>query len=155
MQICWWKTFHFFHFWCSHPKCSPMPLPHSSLSWILSKNIEHIFMCGVLPLELVLCLSLSTLILGISWNINLAQLVSSSVALPAQLVSMFCYRFGIFEGLTDWQTDGRMVWTDRQTDLGCIVPNLSFKNLSVKEQENKFLSEKVYVIKKIASPFDI
>ena len=43
-------------------------------------------MCGVPPLNVVLCLSLSTLILGLSANINLTQLVSSSVALPAQLV---------------------------------------------------------------------
>ena len=39
------------------------------------------------PLNVVLCLSLSALILGLSWNINLPQLVSSSVVLPAQLVS--------------------------------------------------------------------
>ena len=46
-------------------------------------------MCGVPPFNVVLCLTLSTLILGLSSNINLAQLVSSSVALPAQLVVVY------------------------------------------------------------------
>ena len=50
------------------------------------RTSEHIFMCSVNPSKKVLRLSLSTLILGLSWNVNLAQLVSSSVALPAQLV---------------------------------------------------------------------
>ena len=45
-----------------------------------------IFLCGVLP-NIVLCLCLSTLILGLSWNINLTQLVSPSGALLAELVS--------------------------------------------------------------------
>ena len=53
------------------------------------RTYEHTFMCGVpTPVNVVLCLGLSTLILGFSWNINLTQLVSSSVALPAaQLVT--------------------------------------------------------------------
>ena len=40
----------------------------------------------VSTLNVVLCLSLFTLILGFSQNINLSQLVTSSVALPAPLV---------------------------------------------------------------------
>ena len=48
-------------------------------------NFEHLTRCCS-SLNVVLCLILSTLILGLSWKINLAQLLSSSVALPAQLV---------------------------------------------------------------------
>ena len=49
---------------------------------------EHLTRCCPPPLNVVLSLNLSTLILALSWKINLAQLVSSRVALPAQLVSV-------------------------------------------------------------------
>ena len=70
----------------SPPQCSPVPLPHSALSWILSRNIWTHFHVRCPHPNVVLCLCLSTLILGLSWNINLAPLLSSRVALPAQLV---------------------------------------------------------------------
>ena len=61
--------------------------PHLGLGFYV-RTYEHTFMCGVPPppLNVVLCLGLSTLNLCLRWNINLTQLISSSVALPAQLV---------------------------------------------------------------------
>ena len=63
------------------------------LSLILSKNIWTHFHVQCPP-DVVLCLSLSSLILGLSWNIYLVQLVPPSGALLAQLVEIL-YSFSI------------------------------------------------------------
>ena len=80
------------HFFCavSPPPNVVLCLCHTRLCLGFHvRPSEHIFMCGVPPFNVVLCLTLSTLILGLSSNINLAQLVSSSVALPPQLVVVY------------------------------------------------------------------
>ena len=79
-----------------HPPCSSLPLLPLALSWILSKveNLanssledEAIYWLFVHFACTCMCQrNLSTLILGPSLIINLAQLASSSVALLAELV---------------------------------------------------------------------
>ena len=67
---------------CPYPNCSP----HQQNMCGVPPFHYRFFLCGVPPPNVVLCLCLSILILCLSWNIILAQLVSPSVALPAELV---------------------------------------------------------------------
>ena len=60
------------------PPCNSVPLPHFALSWILSK-VENLARWSHR-------LVFFSVLLGPSLNINLAQLVSPSVAIPAELV---------------------------------------------------------------------
>ena len=78
---------------CGVPPCNSVPLPHLALSWILSKveNLES----SSLQDEATDWLFFSEL-QGPSLIINLAQLVSPSVALPAELVS---YYFHVWLGV--------------------------------------------------------
>ena len=66
---------------CGVPPCNSVPLPHLALSWILSK-VEN------LQDEATDCFFFSELLCP-TFIINLAQLVSLSVALPAELVLLF------------------------------------------------------------------
>ena len=64
------------------------PTSGSLIKKLILQNVSHF--------HVVLCLSLSTLIHALSWKINLAQLISSSVALPAQLVPHICRYASVF-----------------------------------------------------------
>ena len=74
-----------YKFFCAvSPPCNSVPLPHLALSWILSK-VENLASSSLQD-EATNCFF--TELLGPSLIINLAQLVSPSVALPAELVFM-------------------------------------------------------------------
>merc|ERR1711875_66629 len=91
--MCGVPPFHYKFFCAVSPPCNSVPLPHLTLSWILSK-VKNLASSSLQD-EAIDWLFFTEL-LGPSLIINLAQLVSPSVALPAELVVVIIFVVIVF-----------------------------------------------------------